>query len=39
MKKIPKRFKDITFMHSDGGNIKNEFSEGNITRKICNLFC
>ena len=27
MKKLPKRFKDITFMHSDGGNIKNECSD------------
>ena len=26
MKKLPKRFKDITFMHSDGGNIKKECS-------------
>lgn len=27
MKKIPKWFKDITFMHSDEGNIKNECSD------------
>ena len=39
MKKLPKRFKDITFMHSDGGNIKNEFSEKISQEKyvICSI--
>ena len=27
LKKVPERFKDITFMHSDRGDIKTEFSE------------
>ena len=39
MKKIPKRFKDITFLHSDGGDIKNEFSEKISQEKyvICSI--
>lgn len=34
MKELPKRFKDITFMHSDGGDIESEFSEKYV---ICSI--
>lgn len=39
VKKIPKRFKDITFMHSDGSDIKNDFSEKISQEKyiICSI--
>ena len=39
LKKVPKRFKDITFMHSDGGDIKTEFSEKISQEKyvICSI--
>ena len=39
LKKVPKRFIDITFMHSDGGDIKTEFSEKISQEKyiICSI--
>ena len=39
LKKVPKGFIDITFMHSDGGDIKTEFSEKISQEKyiICSI--
>ena len=39
LKKVPKGFIDITFMHSDGGDIKTEFSEKITQEKyiICSI--